>query len=296
MTLKTLTTMVLLAATPALALKLTTSDNVQLSAQYIPGKSPKATIIVAPALGVPMRHYNSKFAELFPHYNLMFFDHRGQGESGETPGIRSPVSQALEFGKHHFHDVLAALEYARSQSSLPVILYGSCAGSFHTAHAALYLQREGLLQAYGIKGVILESSWASLYDAGLAAYLTNIRSALKALVSPHKESSAFYWVYGAGKEAVHGVDWFFGDKLRAHSDALNFSKQLAHFPLPIFFIHSFDDEVIPFSHGFLLSKKAKDCRCWWIEAGRSRHVSHHIYVANEFQERVNSFSSYALSK
>ena len=92
--------------------KLTTADNVEISALYIPGKNPRATIVVAPALGVPKYHYSTKFAELFPNYNLVCFDHRGQGASGDVAGIRSPVSQALTYGDNNYLDVVAAIEYA----------------------------------------------------------------------------------------------------------------------------------------------------------------------------------------
>jgi pimeloyl-ACP methyl ester carboxylesterase len=285
---------------------LTTPDNITIAGIYLQRKNSTGSMIVVPGfLGVKESY--AAFIEHFPQYDILLIDQRGRGESGGARWWKS----VLSYGTDDYLDVVGAIEYIHTHSNKPLFLYGSCAGAFNTARALIQLHQDKKLAQYHIKGLVFESGWHSVSNAGITAALGDISSHILHYVGPNKGASSttprialdlrhgtrlFDIPYHLCKEALHVMCWAVGDHIGQLDEKLDIFKDLRTLPIPIFFIHALDDHYIPFQSAYLLSLTIKDRMCWWIGKGASWHVRHHCYLGKEFGTRVSDFCAYSLQK
>jgi pimeloyl-ACP methyl ester carboxylesterase len=290
----------------AQSIKFTTPDNIQLAAFYLKRADATATMIVVPGfLGIKESY--AAFVQHFPKYNILLIDQRGRGDSG---GVRWWKS-VLSYGTHDYLDIVGAINYLHTNNKLPIIVYGSCAGAFNAARALIQMHKDGLIEKMNIKGLVFESGWHSVSNAGISAALGDISSNILYYIGPNKGSAAttprqaldlrratklFNVPYQLCKEALHLLCWAVGDQIGQLDEKLDIFKDLRLLSIPIFFIHAEDDHYIPMQSAYLLSKTVKNSQCWWIGPGASWHVRHHCYLGKEFETRVNGFCAQVLKR
>ena len=107
----------------------TTIDQQVLQGFFFPCENPKATILLASALGVPQQYYKHYGAFLAQAgFQCMTFDYRGTGLSTYNGKLRN-----IELSQWGTHDLEAAIQEAKSraangQSETPVFLVGHSIG------------------------------------------------------------------------------------------------------------------------------------------------------------------------
>lgn len=198
---------------------LTTSDGVSLRGWFIPAKSPtnKAIILLH---GYPADKGNILPAMLFlqNHYNLFLFDFRYFGESG---GYYTTI------GKEETQDLLAAVDYLKKQKHMQTIgVWGFSMG------AAVALMTAA--QSNDINMVVADSSFARLDWMARDHYKIPI---LRDLLTEMMRAWA---------------------KLLFQFDLndINPADAAAQLKIPVLFLYSQDDNLIPPRHADLIKKNA----------------------------------------
>lgn len=276
-----------------------TSDNHNINYLYLARPEAKFTVVLTGGWLPGRKEGIATLYDLLPNTcNILFFDARGHGKSD---GHLLPKTWV--YGKHEYKDIIGALDFVRTKTTTPIILYGTCAGAFHAAHACIYLQKENKLADYNIKGFIFDSGWASLLTVSWTAPIAKI-----------KETVARMWgkVYGKKwKEVLNTIPYrvtsFMLTKFLAVVYAIGFFAPFAiqeketnlfdkieHLPMPILFIHSHDDEYVPIDHAQYLAKRSQNAHVWWI-AKPSKHACHCLKYKHEYRDTMLSFLEHCMS-
>jgi len=255
---------------------------------------PKAqgTIIVCPGLLIKKEMYSS-FIELYGStHNILFYDARGQGQSrGWNVYLR-----ARSYGKKEYLDVVSAMSYAHfTCPSKPIFLFGFCSGAYHAARALIYLKNNGLFDNLNVKGFVFDSGWYSVRRASKTAPYAAMKdwlfSKFKSRNSRARHTAAYlfytilYPLFGATKGTLLDSAYWWNDK------RLNIFETLRTIDLPIFFIHSVDDDRIPVNDIEELSETIPVHlrNTWWIQEGRSKHAWHFARLPEEYHYNTTEF-------
>lgn len=197
-----------------------TADKVTIRGWFIPAKNTHAPTVIL------MHGYGGDKGDILPsrlflhdNYNLLFFDFRYFGKSG---GDHSTA------GREEMADLEAALDYLHARGIHQIALWGLSMG------AAV-----GLMTAEkhrDIKAIIAEASYARM------SMLANHYFAIPLLRYP------LGWLLRLWGHLYLGYD----------IDSLTPEKSSALLRIPILYMHSKADEVIPFAHMQVLEKVAKE--------------------------------------
>jgi predicted alpha/beta hydrolase len=105
---------------------LTCADGYPLAADWFAAESPRAAVVVAPALGVPRRFYTA-FAQYLAArgFDTLVFDYRGIGDSAHGP-LRGAQMRMADWGRYDIDAALAAC--GTRQTGLKRFLVGHSAG------------------------------------------------------------------------------------------------------------------------------------------------------------------------
>jgi pimeloyl-ACP methyl ester carboxylesterase len=267
---------------------------------YIERPQAKATIIAAPGLGCT-KGMCTGFQNHFEDYNFLFIDQRGHGESGGPP---LSLTSQFSYGIHDYLDLVAAIQFAHEKNGKPIVLHGYCAGAFNSARALIELQKNNLLEKYHIKGLIFDSGWYSIAATGMSAFLGNFTLALarfnyadmKKTMDNMREIRETSRSFRYFKEFLQVLNWFLDSKIAKLDKAISIASGIKTLPIPIFFIHAIDDQIVPMTNSYLLAQSAQDPHCWWIEANRSWHVSHQFFLGDEYREKMSKFLKHVISQ
>ena len=236
----------------------------------------------------------ASFYKILPeHCNLLFFDARGHGSS------QGPLfSKIWEYGMHEYKDIIGAITFVHKQNNLPIILYGTCAGAFHAAHAVIKLHEQGRIEQLQIKGLVFDSGWASvtatscttpqawikeLILKGLAkVYGSNNYRELKTTL-PYKITST---ITDSLMSVVHYVIckpclWF-------NEHNTNLFDKIERIKIPVLFIHAQDDDYTSISDVKKLAQLVDKKTCWWIKK-ESKHACHHLKHKTAYTKRIYRF-------
>ncbi len=232
--------------------RFTTIDGIELAGWFIPGEN-KEEIANQPTLillhGWPADKGNilPLFTQMIGDYNLLLFDFRGLGESEDTFST---------VGVRERKDLIAALDFLEEEHGITEVgVWGFSLGGAVALMTAPDDKR--------IKAVVSDSAYASLPDMSYELYK------IPYLKYPLGKLTALYvrliWKVNI-KEAVP-------------------EERVIDIEVPLFLIHSKDDEVIPFSHGERLMEKVKGKEnvTTWIPPGK------HGFVDPTYIKRVDSF-------
>lgn len=141
-----------------------TQDNLTIHGTFIPRKKnadhanrTPSTVIVASGF-FPGRQWGmATLTALIPDYNIVLFDARGKGDS-EGPFWR----KVKRYGKREYQDVIAVMNYVKTEHPQEqLLMYGLCAGAFHTIRALEILQAENKLEPYNVRAIVLDSAFTA---------------------------------------------------------------------------------------------------------------------------------------
>ncbi len=270
-----------------------TPDNLKLNYLYLERPEADFTVILAAGWLPGRKEGLATFYALLPEScNILFFDARGHGQS-EGPLF----SKAWFYGIDEYKDMIGALNFARSRSSKPIIVYGVCAGAFNSAHALIHLQKEKKLHEYDVRGFIFDSGWASVLNSSWTAVIAKVNESIARFWSkiygkkwrevletiPYKASK---FIINNILAAIHTIGFFPAFALQ--DSKTNLLDKIEHLPMPILFIHSHDDEYVPIEHAQHLAKQSQNSHTWWIDKP-SKHACHCLKHKDEYQLKMHAF-------
>lgn len=200
----------------------------------------------------------TRYIDLFPDCNLLFFDFRAFGES---EGSFSSI------GYYESRDVRAAVEYMRSSVPLknqrPLIVFGVSMG----AAAALKAAAEN---SFGIDGLILDSPYASLpeiVDQAAHHFSFIPRPLMYSMVS--------------------AVEYVLGPILR-----MNPERYIPRIAVPVLFVHAATDSITNASHSVRLFSqmyKHKQAPSWLWLTPPAKHAYSYLSYPKQYALRVANF-------
>lgn len=233
---------------------LKSTDGIQLKAWWIPaGDSPRAAILVHGWGGDKSNEHVLKTTPVYHRegYNVLAIDTRAQGESG---GGRRTL------GYRETRDVLGALAWLKGRGYRPedTVLHGWSMGGTTVMRAA---------PGAGVAAVVEEAGYADLPRL-LEGAIPRIAGLPRLLVPG---------ILLAGRLWPDFDPW----AVRPEREASDLWTE----DVPLFVIHSTDDDVIPIEHAKMLAAAHPEAWVWILEGyGHVEALAH-----PEYEERLRSF-------
>ena len=238
------------------------ADRVPLEAWWVPpaeGKSSRAAVLVHGWGGDKSDAHVIETARIYARagYGVLLLDLRGNGGSG---------GERRTLGYKETRDVQGALAWLDEEGFEPgeVVLHGWSMGGATVVRSA---------PGTGVAAVIEEAGYADL-PLLLRRQLPET-TGLPSLFSPG--------VFLAAKLFLGFDPW----AVQPSEDAARLREE----GVPLFVIHSTDDEVVPFEHAELFESAYPEARLWKIEG--LGHVE--AYTHREYRQKLLSFLSENLS-
>jgi uncharacterized protein len=238
------------------------ADRVPLEAWWVPpaeGESSRAAVLVHGWGGDKSDEHVIETAPIYARagYGVLLLDLRGNGGSG---------GERRTLGYKETRDVQGALAWLDEEGFEPgeVVLHGWSMGGATVVRSA---------PGTGVAAVIEEAGYADL-PLLLRRQLPET-TGLPSLFSPG--------VFLAAKLFLGFDPW----AVQPSEDAARLREE----GVPLFIIHSTDDEVVPFEHAELFESAYPEARLWKIEG--LGHVE--AYTHREYRQKLLSFLSENLS-
>ncbi|MDQ3860673.1 MAG: alpha/beta fold hydrolase [Actinomycetota bacterium] len=238
------------------------ADRVPLEAWWVPpaeGESSRAAVLVHGWGGDKSDEHVIETAAIYASagYGVLLLDLRGNGGSG---------GERRTLGYKETRDVQGALAWLAEEGFEPgeVVLHGWSMGGATVVRSA---------PGTGVAAVIEEAGYADL-PLLLRRQLPET-TGLPSLFSPG--------VFLAAKLFLGFDPW----AVQPSEDAARLREE----GVPLFIIHSTDDEVVPFEHAELFESAYPEARLWKIEG--LGHVE--AYTHREYRQKLLSFLSENLS-
>jgi fermentation-respiration switch protein FrsA (DUF1100 family) len=238
------------------------ADRVPLEAWWVPpaeGESSRAAVLVHGWGGDKSDEHVIETAPIYARagYGVLLLDLRGNGGSG---------GERRTLGYKETRDVQGALAWLDEEGFEPgeVVLHGWSVGGATVVRSA---------PGTGVAAVIEEAGYADL-PLLLRRQLPET-TGLPSLFSPG--------VFLAAKLFLGFDPW----AVQPSEDAARLREE----GVPLFIIHSTDDEVVPFEHAELFESAYPEARLWKIEG--LGHVE--AYTHREYRQKLLSFLSENLS-
>jgi fermentation-respiration switch protein FrsA (DUF1100 family) len=238
------------------------ADRVPLEAWWVPpaeGESSRAAVLVHGWGGDKSDEHVIETAPIYARagYGVLLLDLRGNGGSG---------GERRTLGYKETRDVQGALAWLDEEGFEPgeVVLHGWSMGGATVVRSA---------PGTGVAAVIEEAGYADL-PLLLRRQLPET-TGLPSLFSPG--------VFLAAKLFLGFDPW----AVQPSEDAARLREE----GVPLFVIHSTDDEVVPFEHAELFESAYPEARLWKIEG--LGHVE--AYTHREYRQKLLSFLSENLS-
>ena len=238
------------------------ADRVPLEAWWVPpaeGESSRAAVLVHGWDGDKSDEHVIETASIYVRagYGVLLLDLRGNGGSG---------GERRTLGYKETRDVQGALAWLDEEGFEPgeVVLHGWSMGGATVVRSA---------PGTGVAAVIEEAGYADL-PLLLRRQLPET-TGLPSLFSPG--------VFLAAKLFLGFDPW----AVQPSEDAARLREE----GVPLFVIHSTDDEVVPFEHAELFESAYPEARLWKIEG--LGHVE--AYTHREYRQKLLSFLSENLS-
>lgn len=269
----------------------TTQDNLKINALLYIHAHARANIICFAGWYPGRKETLAPFFTMFgDNYNILLVDARGHGIS-EGPLF----SNAWQYGLHDYFDHLGALQFMHKISHKPSFIIGLCAGAFNAAHAAIKLGDKG--QELGLRGIVFDSGWASVYDTSYTAINATLTDNLAKTIGwaygirPIDAKKTYVWnicatISSVSLYAIHTV--LFKPFHAYYDSTMNLNNSIAQCPVPIFFIHAHDDVHASITCVQKLAEKVLQKNTWWIEQP-SKHAGHHFKHTKDYQKKVAQF-------
>src|ERR687889_1782702 len=240
--------------------EVSSTDGIRLRSWWVPAENSSRAVVLVPGWGGYKFEDHLLQTLLVYHdagFGVLMLDLRAQGES---EGTRRTL------GYREVRDVRGALAWLRSRHYAPdrTILHGWSMGGATVVRAA---------PGTGVAAVVEEAGYADL-PLLLRRQLPET-TGLPSLFSPG--------VFLAAKLFLGFDPW----AVQPSEDAARLREE----GVPLFVIHSTDDEVVPFEHAELFESAYPEARLWKIEG--LGHVE--AYTHREYRQKLLSFLSENLS-
>lgn len=273
-----------------------TSDNLELSGLFLSRPNATCNVIVCAGWRPGKKEGMATFYSLLPDdCNILFFDGRGRGDS------EGPLLKGLScYGVHEYKDIIGAITYINQNNNLPIFLIGLCSGAFNAAHALIHLEKQNKTETSGIKGLIFDSGWSSVTETARTSSIANINKVILMLLKPlygnrkQSQNSYFYKLLSSCNNCCLTIIHKLCVKpiVIQYDHITNLTDKIRIITSPIFFIHSYEDELTPIEPVIQLSNLTRNKECWWIK--KSSHTMHHIIHRDLYKEKLIAFIDNAL--
>ena len=273
----------------------TTPDGLNLDGLYLEKSDAQFNIVLC-AGWLPGRKEGiaTLYAMLPPTCNQLYFDARGHGKS-EGPLF----SNMWQYGVHEYKDIVGALTFMHKEKKqqLPTVIWGTCSGAFHAAHALAHLTETNQLRTFDMQGLFFDSGWSRPETAGYAAPCAVAHESIekkiarwahcdkkdprvKRMIATRMAKALFDVTYGTAYYILYLLH-------QPYREQTNLHNKIGIIPTPIFFVHSKDDTSASFDEVKKLADKAQKPTCWWID--KSKHACHHLKHRQAYEKQLASF-------
>jgi len=226
--------------------------------------------------------------------NLLLFDARGHGGSDGYL-----FSSLLRYGQHEYKDVMAAIEFTYAQTGLPSIIFGLCAGAFHSVHALTALKNHPRVPTDAVAGLVFDSGWGSLMKTSRSVPKAKIRDVIKnslAKIWDKKtiECSRLFNGMMYCADLVYDVCHYCLYKPFVDEKNTNIADKIADVSVPVLFVHATDDAYVCIDEVKKLADRVPCKQCWWIDQP-SRHARNHLKHKHAYKEKLAAFITQSIS-
>jgi len=208
-----------------------------------------------------------------------------------------------KYGTEEHLSIIGALDYtAEKTNRKPIVLFGWCAGAFHSARTLLKLKEfsqkadQNLIEAYNIQGLIFESGFGSLTDMIKGLYLFMNKKVIPGCMGGGQSSgflgkikSALRFLgTGLSNLLLKGLEFWVRPALeKNHAETNLYDKIHLLEDLPIFVSHSEGDEL----SGWRKTKQLVDRmqnKELWLTPGSS-HATKHLKHKDEYKQKMKDW-------
>lgn len=268
-----------------------TSDNLTLHGLFLSRPDATCNVILCAGWFPGKKEGLATFFDLLPHYcNVLLFDARGRGES-EGPLLKN----VWRYGINEYKDIIGAISYTNQQNALPIIIGGFCSGAFNATHALIDLEKNNKIAHYNIKGLIFDSGWGSITNISDTAITANVDLGIIMILkrfyqtTEHIKRSFFYKLSSNVAHCMCNITHFLLTKrlVGQYEPTTSLFNKIDHLTVPIFFIHSHDDNHANIDNAIKLSQLTQHKKCWWIQ--QSYHTRHHLVHRDLYKEKLTAF-------
>lgn len=267
-----------------------TSDKLTLHGLFLSRPNATCNVIICAGFFPGKKEGMATFYDLLPDYcNILLFDARGRGSSEG-----SLVYNVWRYGINEYKDIVEAISWVNKQNTLPIIIGGTCSGVFNAAHALIHLTKNNLLEKSRVKGLFFDSGWGSVLTMSQSLVIANIKKYIiktLALIYGKKNIDqrilyklSFSLICQCFK-AIHFISA--RPLVKPYEHQTNLFDKIHHIPLPIFFIHSYEDVHADITNAITLSQLVPNSCCWWIK--QSFHAKHYLIYKKAYKEKLTAF-------
>ncbi len=213
--------------------------------------------------------------------NIFFFDSRGRGKSEGTI-----INNLIDYSQKEYLDVQGAINWVANHTKTPIILYGICAGAYHSTYALTKKPNKR------VKGLIFDSGWVYVGDAASNTLHTTLRQLLtpkiKTLLGRKELANA---LKGSARITARGLGLLLTYLIIKPTLWTQANFNLLHNPtleVPVLFIHAYDDTAAPIKPVQQLASQTKNASTWWIKEPSS-HAAHHLKHKHAYKAKLDQF-------
>lgn len=266
-----------------------TDDQYHLHYLFKKRAAARATIICAVGFWPGRKEGMATIYAMLPEdCNLLLFDARGRGKSDGF------YYSLWRYGIDEYKDIHAAINFAQSQSTSPIILYGVCAGAFNAAHALCHEQ------PHIVRGLIMDSAWSSVTQVSHTALKSELKKYWRYVIRTHIANQRAKKILYITSSYATSISTYLLHRLicipalYAYRDQTDLLAKIHKIAIPILYIHSHDDNYTPSNAVEALIAQTQNPHSWWINE-RSTHAAHHLKHTAAYKNKLTEFINLILS-
>jgi len=275
-------------------------QNITITGLFLERKNSTCTIIFSHGFCPGGKEVFAPFVKIAPeNCNLLFLDLMGYGES-EGPSL---FSNAKNYGKNDYKAIVSAIKFVNKKTyAKPIIIFGWCSGAFNSATAVIHLKND--LQKLHVIGLIFDSGFGSIIEMSHIPFLHLDNKyipkfVLKLYGGDKKRAKQSYLCKFSTlccKSFLHTINLFIKPSIRKREPETNLYDKIQTIEIPVFIIHTQDDNYAPWENVQKLVEKIPQKELWIIENDRSLHAANHLKLKDEYKEHMGIWINEIISK